>query len=135
VPAGGLTGSPAGLPGMGIFYFFLFFFIFFIKKFLPQATPWSAAGPPAPSRDRPKEKINYYLFLIFFNFNFNFFGFFGPSGLALRSSAGLSHGSPPTSYLLTPTYFLYYYIRLLMSLISLFFLCSYLWEASQLFDM
>jgi hypothetical protein len=47
-------------------------------------------------------------------------------------SAGLSHGSPPfdfevafcpppTSYLLTPTSYLYYYIRLLMSLISLFF--------------
>jgi hypothetical protein len=33
----------------------------------------------------------------------------------------LSHGSPPTSDLLTPISYLYYYIRLLMSLISLFF--------------
>jgi hypothetical protein len=44
-----------------------------------------------------------------------------PRGLTPRTSADLSHGSPPTSYLLTPTSYLYYYIRFLMSLISLFF--------------
>jgi hypothetical protein len=49
-----------------------------------------------------------FIFLIFIYF------LFCPTGLAPRTSAGLSHGSPPTSYL-------YYYIRLLMSLISLFF--------------
>jgi hypothetical protein len=42
--------------------------------------------------------------------------------VALREDVrGVKPWEPPTSYLLTPTSYLYYYIRLLMSLISLFF--------------
>jgi hypothetical protein len=72
-----------------------------------QATLRIAAGPPAPTRKRPKKK--------------NFYFYFRHAGLIPPTSMGLTHGSPPTSYLLTPTSYLYYYIRLLMSLISLFF--------------
>jgi hypothetical protein len=39
----------------------------------------------------------------------------------LTFEVAFAHLLPPKSYLLTPTSYLYYYIRLLMSLISLFF--------------
>jgi hypothetical protein len=94
-------------------YFLFFIFIFILFYFLSQATSRSAGGPPAPSRKKIlKNKNKFFLFKFFI---------FPPSGLTPRTSVGLSHGSPPTSYLLTPTSYLYYYIRLLMSLISLFF--------------
>jgi hypothetical protein len=89
---------------------FFYFFIFFLSL----ATPRSTTGSPAPITERRKKiKIKKKLF-------FYFFIFFRTSGLTPRTSAGLSHGSPSTSSLLTPTSYLYYYIRLLMSLISLF---------------
>jgi hypothetical protein len=47
------AGGPAALRGVAckdfIFLYFLYFFIFF-----SQATSWSAAGPPGPSRERKK---------------------------------------------------------------------------------
>jgi hypothetical protein len=55
-------------------------------------------------------------------FYFNFFPFFLSSfGLNPADVHGVKPWEPPTSYLPTPTSYLYYYIRLLMSLISLFF--------------
>jgi hypothetical protein len=95
--------------------FFCFFFCFFCRLM--------GAGGPVALCDITCDKrknIKQFLFLFLF-YSILFFYFVCPSGLIPRTSVGLSHGSPPTSYLLTPTSYLYYYIRLLMSLISLFF--------------
>jgi hypothetical protein len=85
----------------------MFFFLFLYAGNLAEHR-----GAASAQQGKGK-KIIIILFYSFF--------FSRPSGLTPRNSTGLSHGSPPTSYLLTPTSYLYYYIRLLMSLISLFF--------------
>jgi hypothetical protein len=79
-----------------------------------QATSRSATGPPAPSRKKErkkkekKRKISFIFIFIFSSF-----------GLNPADVRGVKPWEPP--HLLTPTSYLYYYIRLLMSLISLFF--------------
>jgi hypothetical protein len=101
------AGGPAALCAVACeekeYFYFYFYFILFAGDLVERRG--------AASAQQGKGKTKNKLLLLFFS---------RPSGSTPRTSAGLSHGSPPTSYLLTPTY-LYYYIRLLMSLISLFF--------------
>jgi hypothetical protein len=84
------------------------------------------AGSPAELRE---VACNPKIFFYFFIFLFFYFFIFPPWGLARRTSAGLNHGNPPFDFevafahLLPPNscFYLYYYLRLRMSLIALFF--------------
>jgi hypothetical protein len=53
-----------------------------------HATSRSSVGPPVPSRTTNKNK-NIFIFILFS---------FAPWDLALRTSTGLSHGSPPFDF-------------------------------------
>jgi hypothetical protein len=103
--------------------FFIYLFIYFFPY---RRSHGALQGRMRVARNGKKNKLKFHLFFIYFLYLCFFF--FRPSGLTPRTSAGLSHGSPLTTYVLTPTFYLliptsylYYYIRLLMSLISLFF--------------
>jgi hypothetical protein len=75
-------------PEGGIYIFFKLILFFWFSS-------WAQAAPQSSARSRATRKNKKFKNKYFFIF---YFFIFPPSGLALRMSAGLSHGSPPFDF-------------------------------------